>query len=172
MSLLTKSHLFIFSNFFNFKSIEEKGRDVQTDFFYIEKRFYNCISTSHNNGDLKKKIISSQKNTFIFYTGLEQDAKNKINSFLLNFKNENNIELIDHLSEIFCNSYEINFFSGIKTNFPTKDKSKSKRLLSILFEGKPKVDLTSNLNDNKISTNFTNEYTIYIVVPIEYESYK
>ncbi|MDE6894502.1 MAG: hypothetical protein K2J02_03950, partial [Malacoplasma sp.] len=172
MSLLKKSHLFIFSNFFDFKSIEEKGKDLQTNFFYIEKKFYNCISTSHNNSELKKKIISSQNNTFIFYTGLEQNAKNRIDSFLLNFKNKNNIELTDHLNEIFQNSYEINFISGIKTNLLTKDKGKSKRLLSILFEGKPKVNLKSNSSDKKISTHFANEYTIYIIVPIEYESYK
>ena len=103
---------------------------------------------------------------------MEQEAKNKVDSFLFNFKNQNNIELINHLNEIFQNSYEINLISGIKTNLPTKDQGKSKRLLSILFEGKPKVDFKSNLNDKKISTNFTNEYTIYIVVPIKYESYK
>ncbi|MDE5545492.1 MAG: hypothetical protein K2I76_02680 [Malacoplasma sp.] len=175
MSLLKKSHLFIFSNFFDFKTIEEKGKDVQTDFFYIERKFYNCLSTSHNNGELKSKIVSSNKNTCIFYTGLEKEANNKIDSFLSKFKEKHSIELNNHLSEIFLNYYKIEFVSGTKTCLSTKDKGKSKRLLSILYTGKPIIDLL-NLNQNdkykKISTNFANEYTIYILVPIEYNSYK
>ena len=86
MSLLTKSHLFIFSNFFDFRSIEEKGKDVQTDFFYIEKKFYNCISTSHNNGELKQKIISNKKIPLFFTLVWNKKQKIKLILFYLILK--------------------------------------------------------------------------------------
>lgn len=175
MSLAHKSHIFIFTNFFDFKSIEGKRKNVKTNLFHIEKNFYDRLITSSTFFDLESKLFSSDtdNNTYIFYKGLEQKAEERIEEFLLNFKEKYKKDLKDHLRDIFCNSYNIDYLCGIKTYIPTKNDGKNKRILSVLYTGKPVLNLKEkNAKSNIIQTEFSNDYKIYIVVPIEYDSWK
>lgn len=175
MSLVHKSHIFIFTNFFNFKSIKGKGNNVKTDLFYIEKNFYDRLISSLTFSDLESKLFASDtcNNTYIFYKSLEKKAEERIQNFLSSFENDNKKKLDDYLKDIFCNSYNICYMYGIKIYVPTKNDGKNKRILSVLYTGKPIPNLKeNNVKISKIQTEFSNDYKIYIVVPIEYDSWK
>ncbi len=114
-----------------FKNINKNNlfEGVDKPFFYIYEKYYRLKKSSSNLVEFNKKLINHKDNSKLFYTGVEEYLKSKLNK-RTNDVNSNISKFIANHNikkdSILCTPYHI------KTFIKTKN-GKGKRLLSILL---------------------------------------
>lgn len=163
----SKCCLVTLTNFFDFKSWDKNWK---TTLWFIENKFYDELNGCQSFMDFESRVFGN-RNTCLFYNQLEKIAENKIVSFL-----KSNQLKIEKLFNILFQSFDIDTIKPrkVKIYIPTNDNKKEKRLLSLLYIANKKemksIVKSINLNINNSETYIA--YKIYVLIPIEYNSYK
>lgn len=77
------AYLFVCFSLFDFKSLDKKDlkNNVKDNFlFKIHNSFNEHLKNSDSIGDFRQKIFSSSNNKILFYTGVEDKAKELVNN--------------------------------------------------------------------------------------------
>ena len=121
-------------------------REIKQPFYTIHKKFNDMIKKSNDDSEVHKNLFSNSDNKALFYTGLENSARNSCNNKLEKVK-----DILKKILKI--NASEISKIEFVKISIESK---KTKRLLSIVC---------------KINNEFAdfNPNSLFILFPIKYD---